>query len=241
MGQYYNPVILKKDWKENEKPVRASLKCYDYGNGAKMMEHSYVHNDFVDAVLHLIHELDKDQTGVPFVWCGDYADSISIKYFPTKEIIDPITNEVTNIEGGFQAYDEAYNWMYDKYDQPTEEFKAMRELVKDSSEHRYDYCVNHTKKQILIVPAYEECKWVIHPFPILCSDGTGFGSGDYNTNYCINPEEKDYNKKKYAEKHNAKFVGTWAYDLVSVTNDKDYINNLKDKGYTVVDWELEYD
>ena len=42
MGQYYKPIFLS----ENNKPV-LSVTCYDFGVGAKLMEHSWMGNSFV--------------------------------------------------------------------------------------------------------------------------------------------------------------------------------------------------
>ncbi len=62
MGQYYRPVnIDRNEW----------LSSFDYGNGQKLMEHSYVGNDFVAAVERLLAGAWK---GGRIVWAGDYAD-----------------------------------------------------------------------------------------------------------------------------------------------------------------------
>ena len=42
MGQYYEAVSIDK---------KEFLESYDYGNGAKLMEHSYIGNFFVAAVV----------------------------------------------------------------------------------------------------------------------------------------------------------------------------------------------
>ena len=42
MGQYYKPVFLS----ENNKPI-ASVSCYDFVSGAKLMEHYCMLNPFV--------------------------------------------------------------------------------------------------------------------------------------------------------------------------------------------------
>ena len=41
MGQYYRPVVLKEDYKNENFPCILSLTSWDMGNGAKLMEHSY--------------------------------------------------------------------------------------------------------------------------------------------------------------------------------------------------------
>lgn len=64
MGQYYRPVFLN----EEEKP-KTFFYAHKYGNGLKLMEHSYLGNDFVSAVEHhLFNNAER------VVWAGDYAD-----------------------------------------------------------------------------------------------------------------------------------------------------------------------
>ena len=46
MGQYYKPVLLE-DYSDT--PF-LSFYSHDYGNGSKLMEHSWVGNDFVAVV-----------------------------------------------------------------------------------------------------------------------------------------------------------------------------------------------
>ena len=74
MGQYYNCIVLKKDWKETQKPILAALSPYDFDNGAKLMEHSYIGNDYVSAFEALINKENGEYAGYPIIWAGDYAD-----------------------------------------------------------------------------------------------------------------------------------------------------------------------
>lgn len=69
MGQYYKAAVLKEDYKSND-PVIESITSCDYGCGAKLMEHSYVGNEFVERAIGLL----QDNPGSRFVWAGDYAD-----------------------------------------------------------------------------------------------------------------------------------------------------------------------
>lgn len=232
MGQYYHCVILKKDWKETTNPIRAALYPLDFNNGSKLMEHSYVRNDYVSAFMKLVHELDRDRSGVPAVWCGDYADTISTEGMPLFERLNTDTQRKETV-GGLQVYNEAYKWM--KTDNGnTVDYVAALAFVYDHNMHNYRYIINHTKKQYVEVPAYEKGKWIVHPLPILLSDGSGRGGGDYNDEICTNPEEKDWHKREYVKKHNAQFVGLWAYDTISVTNIK-----ADTEGYERIDWENE--
>lgn len=80
MGQYYRPIILKEDYKNENKPCIASLDPWEYGNGVKLMEHSYVGNKFVEAFAQLVHQENKKGfAGCCIVWCGDYGEPINEK------------------------------------------------------------------------------------------------------------------------------------------------------------------
>lgn len=232
MGQYYKCIVLKKDWKETQNPILAALSHYGFDNGPKLMEHSYVRNNYVSAFMHLVHKLDKDRSGLPCVWCGDYADTFSTEGLPLFEKMNTDTQK-PEIVGGFNAYYEAVGWLSNG-EEKSDEYKEMLNLIEDYNMHNYRYIINHTKKEYVKVPAYEKGKWKIHPLPILLADGNGRGSGDYIDEVCLNPEETYLDKIKMKKKHNAKFVGTWAYDTISVTN-----NEADAKGYTKIDWEDE--
>jgi len=65
MGQYYKGIILN----ENAKTVKCFIDPHSCGNGAKLMEHSYIGNNFVEAIENLIAN-----TPQRIVWAGDYAD-----------------------------------------------------------------------------------------------------------------------------------------------------------------------
>lgn len=68
MGQYYVPVLMTQ---------HGDIKTFyshEYDNGLKLMEHSYIGNDFVAAVLHYL-------TKHPYklFWLGDYAEMRDFK------------------------------------------------------------------------------------------------------------------------------------------------------------------
>ena len=64
MGQYYKPVnIDNKQW----------VYSHDYNNGLKLMEHSWIGNKFVGAVMTLLAH-GGDWFKKPIVWAGDYYD-----------------------------------------------------------------------------------------------------------------------------------------------------------------------
>ena len=68
MGQYYYPIILDKEGK-----IVVWMCAHRYGNGAKLTEHSYMGNNFVQTFeFGLSPEGAQHKSRV--VWAGDYAD-----------------------------------------------------------------------------------------------------------------------------------------------------------------------
>lgn len=65
MGQYYVPVVLNEAGQ-----IEHRMCSWDFDNGAKLMEHSWIGNDFVAAFETLL--LAEAPRRV--VWAGDYAD-----------------------------------------------------------------------------------------------------------------------------------------------------------------------
>jgi len=206
MGQYYNPSILKKNWKTAKNPVVASLKCYDFNdNGAKLMEHSYVGNSFVHSVEFLLANAFK---GYPFVWVGDYADHVKTK---TGE------HDIYSDAGSF-IYRDYYgddNRKSKQYEALRATIPAMPKWVEGKKWNPYEtipyyrYLVNYTKKQFCIMPKYSEKEWRINPLPLLTCSGNGRGGGDFH----------DYDDER---------VGMWAYDRIGLTNSKKEIAGFEE-------------
>ena len=159
MGQYYKGIILKSHWRDDSDPIRAALSPMDFDNGMKLTEHSYIGNNFVNAMICLIHKLDQDHTGVPVVWEGDYADTI--------------------IHSDMTLYDCASDWIdRDKHSVISLIYEGGNiDLLMDLPE--MTFAINHTKKEIVKFPKYDPSKLTIHPLPILLADGNGMGGGDY--------------------------------------------------------------
>ena len=79
MGQYYKPTSVDK---------MESLYSHDYGSMSKLMEHSYIGNDFVSIAESLLSPEGRWYKHV-FVWAGDYADeepSGDNLYMSAKEV-----------------------------------------------------------------------------------------------------------------------------------------------------------
>jgi hypothetical protein len=219
MGQYYKAVILKPNYKDQESIIMATISPYDFGNMAKIMEHAFVENHYVMAALRMIDLYDTEKTGVPFVWCGDYADRIDTSHHRITKKDD----------SGIDVYDEADVFIYgNSDDSKTPEYNELCDRVSDFQNFKYKYAINHTKKQYVEFPDEEPDKWIIHPLPILCSFGNGRGGGDYCTDVTIDGKLKT--------KPNAKYVGKWAFDNISVAESVEGL-----EGYKRCRWNIEYE
>ena len=147
MGQYYVAVNA------------SNMEWVDSGdNGAKLMEHSYIGNLFVEAVEFLLiddGEGNKGRwSGNRIVWAGDYANS------------EPM--EGNNL----------YSLVQEK-----DKLKMLIEAVPEN----YHYLVNWDKKQFVdktkcnpVNGVWNITDMKIHPLPLLTADGNGRGGGDYN-------------------------------------------------------------
>ena len=131
---------------------------YDYDNGAKLMEHSYIGNSFVEAVEFLLIDDGEGNrgrwSGNRIVWAGDYANA------------EPL--------GANNLYSLA------------EEKDKLKMLIEAVPEN-YHYLVNWDKKQFVDKTKCNPINGVwnikglkIHPLPLLTADGNGRGGGDYN-------------------------------------------------------------
>ena len=155
MGQYYHSVNLDK-------------KEHLSGNGGiKLMEHSWIENDFVKAVETLLTKYGPWYKN-KIVWAGDYANGEI-----NKE--EEASNSNPNI---YDLLDEnEYRFIV-----PYEIDKVIAKAKIDISD--YKYIINHTKKLYVdktLLP--EDDGWIVHPLPLLTAEGNGRGGGDYSESY----------------------------------------------------------
>ena len=210
MGQYYRGAILNKEaLNNNEIKIEKSLCCYIHGNGAKLMEHSYVGNTYVGAYVKLLAE---QYYGYPFVWAGDYADdNFNVNVYDKALLyIDDFIKVNAEKQGYVKENDSTYSkfMSYDSgnriilSEMKDEEDFAEKYTFKEvgGNQLNYKYILNLTKKEYVKIPEYNENEWTIHPLPLLCADGNGRGGGDY--------KGSDIHK-----------VGVWAYDRIGISNE----------------------
>ncbi len=131
MGQYYKPVVLA----ENKTTVIAWVYSHDIkydfksregkiiqmGNGLKLMEHSYLKNDFVQAFETLIFENPQR-----VVWGGDYAENCkgrkSNTYDRCKDKTKVIPENRIGLKQGRYLINHSKGLFVDKFKIPTYNF-----------------------------------------------------------------------------------------------------------------------
>ena len=154
MGQYYRPCSIEK---------QKSVSPYAFSNGAKLMEHSYVGNNFVTAIERLISK-GGAWFGDKIVWGGDYADG-------EKDINgDTRTFKEDGKEYEITMYSLAKEIPY---------FDLMATLPKPKRKLRYFINLD-TKEFVDInkVPIFD-VDYQIHPLPLMTCEGNGRGGGDF--------------------------------------------------------------
>jgi len=180
MGEYYKPVCLDtKEW----------MNCYDYDSLAKLMEHSWMSNPLVNAVMRKL-TVGQDWWKSRIVWAGDYDEH---KLFVHPSTVQGYVNwykktypeyyERDN-DGAFpNIYNICHQAEYYK-DSPPISFtpfeKIQDEPLTDSEMKEFIYLVNHTKKEFVdLSKSPNNDGWIVHPLPILTA-GSFAGGGTYH-------------------------------------------------------------
>lgn len=185
MGQYYRAMLIDDDCNIQ------LLVSHDFRNGAKLMEHSYLGNNFVLAVYSIL-----EKKPARLVWMGDYA-------------VDAV-GQLCNFGGGFITDKDMFSAYYQlawedgngnagkrvQYIRPSD---VCTDAVLDWSQL---YIVNRTKGCYIDLAQYAEqfaaLEYILDPLPLLTSVGNGLGGGDY-----FGCRKED--------------AGTWAFDKISIT------------------------
>lgn len=146
MGQYYKAIIIPM-----LKDVRV-LDSWAHNDGAKLMEHSYMGNDFVmDAVIQMISD-----NPVRLAWVGDYSKGGPDEWTDVKKSFH---REIFDIAWGGE--DKGYS--------NNKRYKCIQDL----------YIINLDKGEYCTFsPFPDNCR--ICSLPLLCAVGNGLGGGDYH-------------------------------------------------------------
>ena len=145
MGQYYTPVIIK------DKEIK-TYRCYDFDNGAKLMEHSYIGNTFAESV---VRELYHNKSRI--AWVGDYADDSDTK----PNGCDPFIKAENKSEAYLKVPQKINHWENSMF---------------------ICYVNHTKKEWFIPCECVTPTEWgnFIHPLPLLTAIGNGMGGGDYH-------------------------------------------------------------
>lgn len=156
MGQYYNILTQNKQGK---------FKLYNRSVNneymfAKLTEHSWIGNDFMDSFCNLLIN-----NPIRIAWVGDYANDL-------EELPNEIDSETLK-----ELYKKTYKTL-----------KAVTVDKADLDYEKY-YLVNHTKNIYIDLSTYIkeniykdhfDWNWCLHPLSLLTALGNGLGGGDYH-------------------------------------------------------------
>lgn len=222
MGQYYRPEILRDSpTPDGHEVIDFAFYSHNFGNGLKLMEHSYVGNDFVNVVAGFLKQPRR------LVWAGDYADAE-----PGRTIVSDGREFDANlyalasehntrpyvVASGEPAMDQSQREYSDRRGADYGVDKVNVEATVDVA-HTVRYFLNHSKREFVDVTAGPPAnsRWselIIHPLPLLTSEGNGRGGGDYHS-YDFVDREIVYHRRPGHD-----LVGSWARDVISGSDER---------------------
>lgn len=162
MGQYWKCMVELPNGK------CTGLVTYDYDNGAKLMEHSYVGNAYVDACIRMIRTVNFVYGPCRVAWVGDYADSVIDELPEAKQ---------ATAKEMYEA-----GWKDDDFT-PAFSLDLIPLLKYELQKHSVcGYLIDIDRKECIHVvdEKREEYPWQIHPLPLLTAISNGQGGGDYH-------------------------------------------------------------
>jgi hypothetical protein len=166
MGQYYKPLVLTKKKPVVTETVLAWMYPHEYDNGLKLMEHSWIGNNFVETFESLLSPRGK-YAKHRIVWAGDYADG-------EHEL-------TTKDETGEDVETNLYSLCEDN----------AKINPKQVTKSKYRFILNHTTKEFVdkekcpVSDIWTDPKtgvehpFIIHPLPLLTCEGCFRGGGDF--------------------------------------------------------------
>jgi len=194
------------------------LYSHNFDNGLKLMESSYIGNNFMEVVERLLSP-NGAWHWCRLVWAGDYMDEgLFLPENAPKFKDDDGKEHDFNLYGYVNEYGKNAVDGADKLDK-INDWEAKRKKAKKLTQKWLKslpkagrYLVNHTKQVCLDLQAEKGTgeKWnggetevVVHPMSLLTCSGNGRGSGDYHG---------------YKEE----LVGSWAGDVISIEHESMY-------------------
>jgi len=147
MGQYYKPISIEK---------KEYVYSHEYDNGLKLMEHSWIGNNFVGVVEDLIAEGGR-WYGDRIVWAGDYADEEKNRKSNLFSLTEKDKCKINPAPTGTKY---RYVVNMDTMEFVDTKKVPLSDIWKDENGKEYPYA--------------------IHPLPLLTCEGNGRGGGDFH-------------------------------------------------------------
>lgn len=166
MGQYYRQLIGNKDGKV--------IAVHDCGgvlpngkadrNGWKLMEHSWLGNDFVNGICKKMYN-----NPLRIAWVGDYANEVGDFDFdiPSKPSIPDYYDAWGDLVIPIVVYEDPNFSIVDKF-LLNHDKREYIEISEDA------YLWNSMPQESSPLP------WTIHPLPLLTAIGNDRGGGDFH-------------------------------------------------------------
>lgn len=186
MGQYYRAIVKKQNGRMTVYNRYVIIDGNREYTPAKLMEHSWWLNDFVNAVCLDVYE-SKEKRRI--AWIGDYADDY-LEWNEGKTFNGLNRRQIVRL------------------------FHQCRDcdgVAVKPTDFNLDgkFLVNHTKKEYVDCSKFftnsvmhtKNGDWCIHPLPLLTCIGNGLGGGDYT-------DATDNSTEDY--------VGYWAWNEISI-------------------------
>ena len=189
MGQYYRALIITPD----ERIL--VLDPHTLDSGAKLTEHSWIGNSFVNAACSLIYKNAKR-----VAWIGDYAEH-------DYETCGEVYTKAMSFEQFKMYTDQVWN---DDIKGVSPKFFSKRDMAILDYDTKDMFLVNHDKRVYIDIAAYIRrnttidgtwAGWCMNPLPLLAACGNGRGGGDYHDG-CIGYDD----------------IGIWAFDYLEYTS-----------------------
>ena len=204
MGQYYFPALIGVDSGE----LLVSCSPHTFDNGAKLTEHSYYENGFVEAVLCKIASYD----WVRVAWIGDYAEMSDLKGIVDARLVATAMTSLDDSEYRLKPDDPDIRdpgfdiWTGIVYNRDKRQklslprylanVRMIRHGLKLPFESPLNERVGHYVKPYWM--EYDDIDHVVlNPVPLLTAIGNGRGGGDY-------------------EGTDMGWVGAWALDPITI-------------------------
>jgi hypothetical protein len=156
MGQYYKACLITEEKPTN---VVEYVDSWSHNNGSKLMEHSWLGNNFVKVVEMLLRK-GGAWYKKPIVWAGDYAD----KEDGTDENLYGLTEFANKANCDVLESDEGNPVMFIV----NHSKKLYVNTAKLSTNHTWTHPDTNRVYEIKI-----------HPLPLLTCEGNGNGGGDF--------------------------------------------------------------